>query len=274
MSLNFKSGTENIVTPRMLIRGDAVGLGGFITKMAGQPAQMTIPVLGASALPVIGGISTDMVDELPDDDIESFVSFDSIETEAQGSYDPNLSRDRGKVTASATVNGLKLVNRFEAKTLQASLKREPTIDWSGTAFTGLTLDGHDIEVHIDAELAALTTEQALSQKYQDPTFYNQYHNRFFHGPNDQPRLGAPIPRLCKAKYIMFSIVERIVTKHPNAQVSGHVLTLEGFGAIRFGEVVVLQESRQLTLAQFQLGCADQGTVVACDVITKGETCPP
>jgi hypothetical protein len=283
VSLKNPQSPVNEVTPRVLIGGTAVGVAGFITKMNEAPTKdQDITVHGSSTLPVNGGIATETVRRLNTPTFNKFLKFGTIVTTASGSYDPTRQGAQGVVNTKATISGFELIKRFTAKQLQASLTlthpggdSQPAISWHETDISGITLDKHALRVHIDDELAKLTRQEDLFKAFGDKDFFAQYADRFFRDPRTPTlQLGSPVPRIGKAGYCMFSIVSKIECEHPEAEVQGHVVRLKGFGEIRFGEILVLPESRRLTLVQFELGCANAGRMACCDVVSQAETCPP
>lgn len=282
MSLTAEQkGPPDIITDRILISGYAVGVGGFVTRANGKDTSYLLPVQGASALPIIGGYSHSLVDGRTNKDQAPFVSFAKIETEAQGEADVHRPKDKAIVKTRAVVTGLSVVGRFNADYVQASLQlthqganSEPTISMDGTSFGSIVLDDEIIRVRIDQELATKTTQNLLLEDVKRNGA--KYKHRFLHGAKQD----AQVPRLSGSQYIMISIVDNITVvprdpkKKPKAQVNGHVVTLEGFGAIYFGEMMIRAESRRLSMLRFELGCPDQGRLECCAIESQGETCPP
>ncbi len=74
-----------------------------------------------------------------------------------------------------------------------------------------------------------------------------------------------------------TIVQKIEwdgAKHPKADIHGHVVVVEDFGKIYFGEMFISAQSRRLTMVRFQLGSPDGGEIVAADGDVPGGTFPP
>lgn len=283
MSLSEEhKGPYDVLTPRFVISGQAVGVSAVVTRSNWRDTRYNIPVQGSAALPMIGGFSKEVVDGAATKEYAPFVSFSRVETETEGSYDIQRKAQRCDVRSRSMVRGLSVVGRFNADYLQASVTlkhpgpgKQPSISTEGTGFGSLVLDDEVIRVHIDNKLAALTTDQSILEFQKK----NQLKGKFFHGPKADDRPGT-VPRLSGSNYIMYSIVERIEvigrdpSKPTKAKVNGHVVTLEDFGAIYFGEILVRPESRKLTLLRFELGCKDAGRMSICMAESMGETCPP
>lgn len=271
----------NILTPRFLISGQAVGVSAFVTRSSWKDGSYVIPVLGASALPTIGGYSKDIVEGPASKEYAPFVSFSRAETESQGNYQIAEQSQRCEVKSRSMVRGLSVVGRFNADFLQATVqlkhpggREQPTFFVEGQ-FGSIRLDDEIIRVHIDKNTADWTTEKAIAADFKK----NQPKAKFFHGEGQKFPPGQ-VPRLSGSGYIMYSIVGKIdiVGKDPKkptkAKAEGHIVRLPGFGAIYFGEIMVRPESRKLTMLRMELGCADEGRLAICMSDSMGETCPP
>ncbi len=285
MSLKNQQLSSTEITPMVIMGASAVGIGGFVTKMDDLVNRApAFGVQGASILSVTGGYSEDTVSGLRERERKggyaTFVSFDQIDTKAVGSSASSREAHKADVMAHAAVKKLRLLKRFEADFLEAKLSlqhpgdpRQPPFSWEGN-FSGMKLDTYEITVTVDDELKRFATLLQLQCQFQDRQFYDRYRDRFFRDPGSSVDFGSDLPRFARAKYCMFSIVEKVACSHPDVEINGHVLSLKGFGAIHFGEMLVLPDSRQLTLAKVKLGCRDEGEISICDVGARGEFCPP
>jgi len=273
--------SPDIVTEQILISGHAIGLSGFVTKLNDRHTDSTIPVRGVSAVPLMGGVSKSVIDGPASHEHAPFVSFSSIETEADGSADATRKTDKGIVNTRVTIRGLVVAGRFHIDFVQASLQlrhqgvgTQPAIVMDGTSFGSILLDDEIIRVHTDDRLFRLHTQNELINDIKaNPDYYK---GRLFRGPQDD----RDIPHLSGSGYIMLSIANKVEVitrdpkKKPNATVQGHRVLLPGFGALRFGELMIRPESRRLTMLNLELGCSDEGRVMACAAESMGEACPP
>jgi hypothetical protein len=268
-----------VIPDRFLFRGHAVGAAATVRRMEGQALQKILVTQAASSLPVNGGRSQQTLTSPTDPGLNPFLSFQTACTYAEGKFDSVTNANVTEVNAAIT--GLRLAGgRFTADQLQARLLsihpgggRQPSISWAGTSLTGLKLEGHDVEVTLDQVLAPLTCEDDLVREYAKPPFYNTHCKRFFerpgggHGPGKIPRIGRG------DGYIGISIVDSIRTDCPGVQIDGHKLTLQGFGTLYFGEMIISPDSKRLTLIRFELGCPEEGDGDVGDVMSNGESIP-
>jgi len=270
-----------LVTEQILISGHAIGVGGFVTKLSDRRTDSVVQVRGVSALPVMGGHSKSVVEGAAACEYAPFISFSRVETEAEGSSDVRKKSDKAIVNTRSTVCGLSVAGRFQADYVHASLQlthqgtgTQPAIVMEGTRFGSIMLDDEIIRVHTDDRLFRMHTQEELIRDIRaNPEIYR---DRLFRGPGNEDE----IPHLSGSRYIMLSIANRVEVltrdpqKKPNATVHGHRVTLPGFGAIRFGELMIRPESRRLTMLQFELGCRDEGRMMVCAAESMGEACPP
>src|SRR5262249_27561805 len=143
---------------------------------------------------------------------------------------------------------------------------EPTITPTGTDIVNLRLDGYPITVTIECDLfTKYGTKSALSRAYaSDDAFYKNHGNRFLASDKDKKGSGKrQIPEV--GGYIVTTIVSDIQTKHPKAVVNGNVITLDGFGRIFLGELLITEVSRRLTLVRLKLGSPVEGDVACAEV---------
>jgi hypothetical protein len=253
---------------RFVFRGNAVGAAGHIHK----PEDQIIWVQGASTLPVIGGYSRSSVDRVKFTDV---LSVENVRTQATGDF---KEAERAYTTlTNSVVRGLNVNGRLTADALEATMTSthpedgsEPSIVPLGTSITNLRLDGYPVDVTLDTDLfTKYSTRQSLSRAYaSDDGFYKRYGQRFLKPENYKPAPGKrQIPEV--NGYIVTSIVSRIVTKHPKAAVSGNVITLNGFGRIFLGELLITAVSRRLTLVRLKLGSPIEGDIACSEVESNG-----
>jgi hypothetical protein len=61
---------------------------------------------------------------------------------------------------------------------------------------------------------------------------------------------------------------------PDTVISGNRLSIDGIGTIFFGEIIIEEGVRRVTLVRCQLGSPDGADMSACDVQSNGESWPP
>jgi hypothetical protein len=265
-----------IMDQRFFFRAHAAGAAASVRRMQNQDIpEETLVTQAACSLPVTGGHSEQKVQGSRGGYLDPFLSFESAETITDGKPGPGGNSWVTQVTANLTK--VRLAERFTADQLYAQLVsthwrggRQPEISWTGTKFVGLQLDGVPVEIVLDAELERMPTEKHLVDAYRTEPFHTTHGARFFERPGGG---GPDIPRVGRSNYIGFSIVDKIQTTHPTARIEGHKLTLEGFGSLYFGEMLVTQDSRRLMLVRFALGSPYAGDGTLGDVEGNGEMLP-
>jgi len=246
---------------RFIFRGNAVGAGGYVNG----PESLIISVQGASSLPVIGGYSRSSVGAVK---FSNVLSLSSVRTEATGDF--SQQENAYKTLANSVVKDINITGRLTADAMEATFTSthpasggEPTIVPTGTQIINLRLDGYPVKVTLDLKMfTKYGTRESLSSAYaSDNAFYKKYGHRFL-GPGAPQKKGTPAKRQIpeSAGYIVSSIVSEIKTKHPKAVVDGHTITLNGFGIIFLGELLITSASRRLTLLRVKLGSPPVKTV--------------
>jgi hypothetical protein len=253
---------------RYIFRGNAVGVAGHITK----PDDSIIWVQGASSLPVIGGYSLSSAERARFGEV---LAFDNVMTRATGDY--SVKEKAYKTLANSIVKGLHVTAHLSADALEATLTAthpetggESSISLAGTRISNLRIDGYPIYVTIDTDLCGkYTTRKSLADAYAtDDDFFKRYLNRFLLPDNVKPDpKNRRIPET--GGYIVCSIVSEVRTDHPKIVVDGHVLTLEGFGRIFLGELLIGSQSRRLTLLRLKLGSPIVGEIACAEVEGNG-----
>jgi hypothetical protein len=253
---------------RFVFRGNAVGAAGHIHR----PEDLIISVQGASSLPVIGGYSRSIADPIRFSDV---LSIEGARTQATGDFSAN---QRAYTTlANAVVKGMNVNSRLTADALEATMTSthpedggEPSIVPLGTSISNLRLDGYPVNVTLDTDLfTKYSTRSSLCRAYAgDDAFFKRYGHRFLKPEGYKPPSGKrQIPEV--NGHIVTSIVSHIATKHPKAVVDGNVITLDGFGRIFLGELLITAVSRRLTLVRLKLGSPIAGDIVCAEAESNG-----
>jgi hypothetical protein len=254
---------------RFVFRGNAVGAAGHINK----PEDLIIWVQGASSLPVTGGYSRSSADRVKFGDV---VSVENIRTQATGDF--SATQKAYTTLTNSVVKGLHVDGRLTADCLEATLTSthpedgsEPSIVPHGTEIKNLRLDGYPITVTVDNDLfTKYATRESLARAYaSDDAFFKRHGNRFQTSEKDKkpPSGKREIPQV--GEYIVTSIVSDVQTKHPKAVVEGNVITLNGFGRIFLGELLITSFSRRLTLLRLKLGSPVEGVFSCSEVESNG-----
>jgi hypothetical protein len=133
---------------------------------------------------------------------------------------------------------------------------------------GMTLDGKPITVHLDLDdFQRYSTFEAFEKMYRtDAGFFKKYRDRFLRAKKGTPKFGEAIPRV-SGGYVICSIVEGVEWNGTKSR--GNVLTAEGFGSIYFGEVLMHEYNRRLTLVRLSMGSFVQAQAAFGEVDPNG-----
>ena len=253
---------------RFVFHGHAVGATGHIHK----PEDVIIWTQGASALPGSGGYSRSQAERVRFGDL---LSVEQVRTQTTGDF--HEVEQAYTTLSNAVVKGLNVNGRVTADLLEATLissyrldGSEPTITPTGTDIVNLRLDGYPITMTIDTDLFTKhATKSSLSRAYStDNAFHKKHGQRFLASETQKKGAGKrQIPEI--RGHIVTSIVSNVQTKHPRAKVNGNVITLDGFGRMFLGELLITEVSRRLTLLRLKLGSPVEGDVSCTDVESNG-----
>jgi hypothetical protein len=127
---------------------------------------------------------------------------------------------------------------------------------------GIRLNGDRIEVEQHNDLNLAPTLDAFEDKYQtDKAFFERHQGGLKPGT-----FGDPIPRTSSG-YVITSIVRRL--KWKNQTYEGYILRLTGFGTLYFGEVVMNDNARRLTMVRLRMGSAIGAEVAYAEAEPNG-----
>jgi hypothetical protein len=274
---------------RFIFRGNAAALGGRIVR----PADLLIESGVASSLTVAGGRSSARASAQR---LGDWVSFASAETSAEGVFDDvkqHIERTYHRVredalTMSTRVNadltGLVIEGkpRLTVKRLHAAITSksptgsgEPAIAvGSETVIDGVAVDGHALIVELAVPLfQRYDTRSKLLAAADDPHFVKESGDCLFMTASFS---GAPAPphgRLLHSCGTTYATIVKSIRwagePYAGATIDHHSVTVPDFGKIFFGELLVTDLSRRLTLLRLELGSPVGGDVAAVEVESNG-----
>lgn len=274
---------------RFIFRGNAAAIGGRIVR----PQDLILENTVASSLTVVGGRSTSSGGRFAPSD---YIGYDSATTVAEGVFDDlkqqiELSYQRVHEDAltmttqvSAAVNGLHVGTkpRFVAQTLVATLvsrsprgSGEPSIAVdAATTIAGVSIDGHSLNVQLaTSTFQKYDTRAKLLAAADDPQFVKESGDSLLMRATVAGVPGPAAGRLIHACGNTYATIVRSITwagdPYPGATIDHHVVTIPNFGKIYFGELLITELSRRLTLLRFELGSPDGGSAVAPEVDANG-----
>jgi len=253
---------------RFVFRANAIGVAGQITR-----PQSAVRMHGASSLPVVGGYAQSDVQRTQ---LEDVFEFESAWTETSGDF--SKKEKAYKTLATAYVKGLNVTNRLTADLIEATISSTQPVDGGDPSIVpktvrieNLRLDGYPIKMRIDKKLfTSHATKQSLATAYEtDDKFHTSYGHRFHVSSTAAPRRSSRrrLPELSGC--VCCSIVDKVTTTHPEAQINDHAITLEGFGTIYLGEFLITDISRRLTLLRLKLGSPVAGDLACAEVESNG-----
>jgi hypothetical protein len=253
-----------------------------------RPARHSVPVQGATVLPVTGGRQSNHVDEF---DLHGLVSFRSAHVEVGGSYD--RCHDIQTSYFSSVLEGLNVADvltadRVVARMLVYSPKGdyggEHTFDITGSHFDNLRIGGYRVDLPINTgAFNQVNSYSSFNSAYKDGRaddllLFNQlgtlppeqrceledkYHSlRGLSGMVDIWK--SDTTREPKDRYLCSAVSHLDLKKHvgQNSELQGFgaIICIPKIGVIRLGEVLVTRHFRSLTMFTVQFGSVSSGTV--------------
>ncbi len=282
---------------RFVFHGNAVGAEVYLTRIGDIQQYIAAPVSAQSSLPVIGGISSSAPadPEFPAE-LKSVFSYTAPMTGAEGRlFGLEKSEEHPEPVAITTihagVSNVSVTNRpmpaesadpspivFTASKLTLRIKSthlwkdQPNILFDGPpVFQDLTFKGLPIELEFHDELMKLGRWKDLEKRFR--------HDRdFFESCSFEPArirrppvFGQNIPRAA-GSFAVCSFVRSITWG--GRKIPGHVLVQPGFGTIYFGEILLNDRERRVTMVRMRLGSLNSGQAVFAENAPNGTWIPP
>jgi hypothetical protein len=275
---------------RFVFHGNAVAASFFLTKIDGVELEEPAihPVTGQSSLPVIGGRSESEVltPSIPAQ-MASVFSYAGARTMAQGAF-------QGKnavTTVEASVSAVRVANRpaagesddlspieFRAGALSLSLRSThppkglPRIEFAETPqFADVSLNGQPVALELNTELMKLSRWDDLQKRF---CTNRKFFESCAFGTGDSKRtlaFGDEIP-YSSDSYALCSFVRSV--RVGDQQIQGHAIYVAGFGTIYFGEIILNDRERRVTMVRIELGCQSAGQAVLVETDPNGTKVPP
>ncbi|QOY88630.1 hypothetical protein [Paludibaculum fermentans] len=249
------------IQPRFIFRGDAVGAAGRLVRNArGEAVNQIVPVLAASSLPVIGGISEAKAENctvpMPGGD-QPFLCVGLAATSAMSEGD-GLDKDH-TTTVKCSVEKVQILNRLTLDSIKVSIvsRHPPEEEVARIApdiaeLTGLKLDGHELAVSFDLKTFQRNpTKQALVDYYAKTASFRE---------KSGWRVSADSPKRLRPPEFKGIIFATVVTSIkwvgeplPGVEICGNVVRWPGVGTIYLGELLISKHSRRLTMFRMEIG---------------------
>jgi hypothetical protein len=239
-----------------------------------RPFEHQIDVQAASVLPIIGGHGQARVENFQ---FKEFLSFRKGYTHVSGADQEEDDRTLSHNTlVTSTIEGLNLLEVVTADRIVARLyskhregEPEGSFNMVGSRFEGLRIADCDVGIKLDLELfkKVPTYKAALEEFDKNGDFYKIASDPF------KEKQAVKKPDANGA--FLCSCVKEIetVTCPGVTRVGHHGFSVDGFGKIFLGEVVIQHGQRTLTMVRFEIGSAVSGNGTAVQAFSDGRGYP-
>jgi hypothetical protein len=149
---------------------------------------------------------------------------------------------------------------------------------------GISLNGRELIVTTAPEVCSQneTYEKLVKAYEEDGKFRKEFGSLFYPTGHEKTGMGALLTKHTIPNadgLIVGTVVKGLKWSGPEpppagTEIQGNRLTVEGIGSIYFGEFIIDQRSRRLTLLRFQLGSPFGADGAGCDVQSNGQSWPP
>ena len=261
---------------RFIFRGNAAAIGGRIVR----PSDVVIDSSAASSLTVAGGRSRSRALATR---FGEWVSFGGAATSAEGVFDDvkqQVELSYGRIAedaltmstrVSADVASVSVGDqpRLTVKHLRASLSgKSPTASGepaiaveSDTAIEGAAVDGFGLVVTLSTPVfQSLNTLSKVLTAADDPKFVRKSGSHLLMKPVGREKAVAPTPRLLQSDGTTYATIVKSIRwaaePYRGATIDQHVVTVPGLGRIFFGELLITDMSRRLTMVRVELGVVE------------------
>jgi len=275
---------------RFVFRGNASAIGGRIVR----PPDIVLESNIASSLTVAGGRSATRGTGLK---FDPYIAIDSAATLAEGLYDKldeHIDLTYRRVTADflATstrvesdvvglhVNGSKV--KLSIRRLRAALRArspfasgEPAIAVDGkTIIEGVEINGRLLNVEIAPSVfEKYDTRSKLMMAADDPAAADELRPHLLLASQLHGVALPPRGRLIQTQSTIYSTIVKSLKwagdSYPGAVITDHAVYVPEFGKIVFGELLITDLSRRLTLLRIEFGSPEGGDVACAEVESNG-----
>jgi hypothetical protein len=210
-----------------------------------RPVDVPISAQASLALPIEGGQAHSGIEKFA---IPRIAAFDAAQTHLSGSFQ-DVEQNIATTSVTVVVEGLhvldfltvdRMVTRLTSEYILNQKNSENHIIALGSHFEGLKLGGFAVNVTLrhDLLLEAKSFEDLKKSVKNDA------------------KSGKIV--VSGNEVLLFSLVDKIETDLPGAEVEGHTIKVPHFGKIALAEVFAGRNIRTLTMLRFELGSPDGG----------------
>jgi hypothetical protein len=282
---------------RFLFHGNAAALGGRIVRRNNnKPIDLVIETSCESSLTPVGGRSRSKVEGK---DYDGLVRHGSASTFAEGlfenhkqAFQASLGRvDEDTLVASTRISAeihdvvVGTGPTLSVKRLRATLHSrspagsgQPSIQpieaRKQTVVEGVFIDGHELIVELNIPpFRKYDTHAKLLAATDDPKFVAAHgHCLFMRSGVDNRRTPRTGKLVSSHQHVHGTIVKKLRWKgkpFPGAQIDHHSVSVPKFGRIFFGELLLADRSRRLTMMRVKLGSPTGGDVAFASAEPNG-----
>jgi len=279
-----------VVEKRFFFHANAVALAGHVRR----PVDFFIPSVASSCLPVTGGMGEAVAKGASFGDL---LSYRSASTSVFGDFEDSSKAaefthgNHGKnelptaTSAESRVTGLKITNGdrlLEIEALEAKMsassdrQRSPEFHSLSAEFQRVRVDGIGLKIATHCEMfTQYTTKQRLVQAFAKSRQFRDAYASFFFTEKPLNSRQRGIPQTDRIIYgTIVSNLEWEGRAPEGVAIAGNSVKILDFGSIYFGEILIEERFRRLTLVRFQLGSPSGGDGSLVEVQTNGSSWPP
>jgi hypothetical protein len=279
---------------RYVFHSHAAAFGGRIV----DPKDIVLEAGGASALVVTGGRT---VSKLGPTKIDEFFEVESANTLAEGLFEDKdavvevahrrqpehtltaVSRARAEVNGMAVGKKPRLLIRrirAELTNRSAGISGQPSIRiGKDTVIDGISIEGFKLVVELDIKpFHQCDTHAKLLSAVDDPKFVEKsggtlFMSRRFGGESKLPTFR----KLIRTGGLIYTTIVKSIRwdgkPFPKSEIHDNMVVLPGFGRVFFGELLISDISRRLTMVRMALGSDAGGSASGGDIETNGGWSP-
>jgi hypothetical protein len=232
-------------------------LGHALSGTFHRPFSHVIDAQAATSLPSIGGHANARVENFR---AHHFASFKVGHSHVSGSW---MDEKSVATHASSTLEMLSILDFITADRVVARLtsegkqgQRETHIIALGSGFENLRIAGHSVKVTLRHDLFLKC-----------PTYEDM--RKLVASDKDSGKIVATGDGVT-----LCSLVDKIETDIPGAEIKGHTLRIPHFGLVSLAEVFAVPGTRTLTMIRVKLGSPDCGQLTVAEVVSEGQPWPP
>jgi hypothetical protein len=133
---------------------------------------------------------------------------------------------------------------------------------------GLSLAGDSLVLDFDDDLSRFPTYNDFNNAYRrDREVFDKHQRTLCRSKTGEAKFGEPLPRAANG-YVLTSIVKSI--RWRKRTFPGNHLRLKGFGSLYFGELLMNENNRRLTMVRFELGSFMGASAAAVESDPNGD----